>query len=341
MRRLVSALLSTSLLIGCGPAESETSSPSLEQQQSPLTTTDVDVAPECQGILTFLNSASAATLGAYVPSNVVSNLVAARTASPFTTMAQVASVSSVGPARLTQLEGGARAQGFITSSCLGILDEVALSVDDGAALVSLVNSVGASSLHAILPNAWTGAYNLLQLRPFASAQAISATSGIGSASLRSLRNAANLGYAVAELFAAVNAQPESNWTSRLSQNFSAESILAGAHGSGGELRGGTCFGIDPSLYPATGTWTTRSNLATGAEVVSQVQSTVGYAQGNGPISPAVVTAGIAELQANTANRTFKGCQLAYRKGPWAGIAIHFYIDTASDYRVLSVQHWVE
>ncbi|AKQ68417.1 putative lipoprotein [Myxococcus hansupus] len=341
MRRLVSALLSTSMLIGCGPAESETPSPSLEQQQAPLTTSDVDVAPECQGILTFLNTASAATLGSYVPNNVVNNLVAARSASAFTTMAQVASVSTVGATRLTQLEGGARAQGFITSSCLGILDEVALSVDDGAALVTLVNTVGASSLHAILPNAWTGAYNLLNTRPFTSAQAISATSGIGSASLRSLRNAANMGYALSELFAVVNAQPESNWTSRLSQNFSAESILGGAHGSSGVLTGGTCFGIDPSLYPTTGTWTTRSHLATGAEVVNQVRSTVGYAERNGTISPNVVTAGIAELQANTANRTFKGCDVYYRKGPWAGIVINFYIDTASDYRVLSVQHWVE
>ncbi|WP_426749664.1 hypothetical protein [Myxococcus sp. Y35] len=341
MRHLVPALLSASLLVGCGPAESEPSSPSTERQGAPLTTTDVDVAPECQGILTYLNTASFEALDAYLPSNVATNLVNQRATAPFTTMAQVASVSGVGAARLTQIEGASRELGFITSTCAGIYDELALSTEDAAAVVSLVNTVAAHTLYAILPNASTGAANLIGLRPFSSIQAVSATSGIGSASLRDLRNAATQGYALAELIAAINAQPESLWTSRLSQNFSVESVLNGAYSNGGRLDNATCFGIDPNLYPE-GEWNTRPALATGAEVLGQVESTVGYAERNGPLAEEVITAGLAELEANTAGGTFKGCYISYyTEASWAGTVVAFFIDTATGYRVLTAQDWVE
>ncbi len=339
MRHLVPALLSASLLVGCGPAESEPALQPLERQDAPLTTTDVDVAPECQGILTFVNTESFATLDAYLPSDVANNLVGHRATAPFTTLAEVASVRGVGPVRLTQIEGGARALGYITSTCVGILDQLALSTDDAAAVVSLVNTVGASTLYAILPNAWTGATNLLNLRPFTSVQAISETSGIGTASLRSLRNAATQGYALAELVAAINAQPPSLWTTRLSQNFTVEAVLAGSHG-GDQLDNGTCFGIDPGLYPP-GDWQTRANLATGTEVLEQVRSSVGYAERNGPLSAQLITDGLAELEARTAGGTFKGCSIRYSKGPWAGVVVTFFIDTVTGSRMLTEQHWVE
>ncbi|WP_171817824.1 hypothetical protein [Pyxidicoccus fallax] len=340
MRRLVPALLSTSLLVGCGPAESEPSSRPTEGQSAPLTTTDVDVAPECQGILTFLNTASFETLDTYLPSNVASNLVGHRATAPFTTLAEVAAVSGVGATRLTQIEGGARELGYITSTCAGIYDELALSADDAAAVVALVNTVDGSSLYAILPNAWTGATNLINLRPFTSVQAISATSGIGAASLRDLRNAATQGYAFSVLIAAINAQPESMWTTRLSQDFTVESVLGGAY-SNGHLDSGMCFGIDPSLYPE-GEWNTRPALATGAEVLSQVESSVGYAERNGPLSQEVITAGLAELEAKTAGGTFMGCYISYyTEATWAGTVVTFFIDTETGYRVLTAQDWVE
>src|SRR5690242_10379362 len=124
MRRLGSALLALSILAGCGGVESEPStesreSPSAERQQAPLTTTNVDVAPECQGIISFVNTASFQTLDAYLPSDVATNLVAQRATSPFVTLAQVDAVSGVGPARLDQIAAGARAEGFIGSSCVG------------------------------------------------------------------------------------------------------------------------------------------------------------------------------------------------------------------------------
>ncbi|NOK00480.1 hypothetical protein HNV27_02520 [Myxococcus xanthus] len=341
MRRLVPALLSASLMVGCGPtgSESEPSSSSTEHQDAPLTTTDVDVAPECQGLLTFVNTASLSTLDAYLPSDVAQNLVGYRATAPFSTLAEVSEVRGVGPVRLTQIEGGARALGYITSTCAGILDELALSTDDAAALVNLVNTIDSSALYAVLPYAWNGATNLLNLRPFASAQAISEVTGIGAVSLRNLRNAATQGYALTALIAAVNAQEESLWTSRLSQNFNVEDVIAGAHGND-QFKSAQCFGIDPSLFPNEH-WEVRSQLATGTEVVNQVASTVDYADRNEPLPDALITDGLAELQASTAGGTFKGCYISYGKGPWAGIQVTFFIDTVTGYRVLTEQHWVE
>ena len=190
--RLGSAFLAVSLLAGCGEGTFEPSSDSLESQQAPLTQTDVDVAPECQGIITFANTASFATLDEYLPSDLVSNLVSQRSVAPFVTLANINSVPLVGPARLEQLEGGARAEGFIGSSCVGIMDDLAISTSDETKLVALVNSLSSTELHDILPYAWNGAANLLNVRPFTSAQAISNMSGIGSVSFRNLRNAATL-----------------------------------------------------------------------------------------------------------------------------------------------------
>ncbi|QQR46045.1 hypothetical protein JKA73_07945 [Myxococcus xanthus] len=342
MRRLVPALLSASLMVGCGPtgSESEPSSSSTEHQDAPLTTTDVDVAPECQGLLTFVNTASLSTLDAYLPSDVAQNLVGDRATAPFATLAQVSGVRGVGPVRLTQIEGGARALGYITSTCAGILDELALSTDDAAALVNLVNTIDSSALYAVLPYAWNGATNLLNLRPFTSARAISEVTGIGTVSLRNLRNAATQGYALTALIAVINAQEESLWTSRLSQDFDIQDVIDGAHGNG-EFESAQCFGIDPSLFPAGQGWTVRPELATGTEVYNEIKSTVDYADRNEPLPETLYTDGLAELQARTAGRTFKGCFISYGKGPWGGIQVKFYVDTVTGYRILSEQHWSE
>ncbi|MCP3144568.1 hypothetical protein [Pyxidicoccus xibeiensis] len=339
MRRLGSALLSASLWVGCGPLESEPASTPLERQDSPLTTSDVDVAPECQGIITFVNAASFQTLDAYLPSDVASNLVARRSTAPFVTLAEVSAVNDVGPVRLTQLEGGARALGYITSSCVGILDELALSTDDAAAMVSLVNTASANALYAILPYAWNGATNLINLRPFTSIQGISNVSGIGAVSLRNLRNAATQGYSLEVLVAAVNAVPESLWTVKMDLSFDVEDVMAGEHGSERNTSG-VCFGIDPSTFPS-GSWTNRPALATATEVRDYVSSAVSTASRNNQIPSQVVTDGQADLDARIAGRTFKGCHLSYSTGPWSGIQVHFFVDTASDFRILTVQHWVE
>jgi hypothetical protein len=260
--RLGTTLLAVSLFAGCGEAGSEPSSESLDTQGEPLTGTDVDVAPECQGIITFVNTVSFETLDAYLPSDVALNLVDHRSVSPFVTLADVNSVRLVGPARLEQLEGGARAEGFIGSSCVGIMDDLAISTDDDAAMVALVNSLSSTELHDILPYAWNGATNLLNLRPFTSAQGISNTSGIGSVSFRNLRNAATLSRPLEQLIAAVNALPGGNNGATMARHFDWYDIVSNAGYY--RLNGMECFGIDPNILP-NGT-VIRQNLANAAHV---------------------------------------------------------------------------
>jgi hypothetical protein len=337
MRRLGSALLAVSLLVGCGATESEPSSESLARARAPLTETDVDVAPECQGILTFANVASFATLDEYLPSDVASNLVGRRATSPFVSLADVSSVHLVGPARLEQIEGGARAEGFIGASCVGVLDDLAVSTDDAAKMVALVNSVSSTELHDILPYAWNGATNLLNLRPFTSVEGISGTSGIGSVSFRNLRNAATLSRPLEELIAAVNALPQPDHGGKLARHFDWYQIVTDSYYY--RLTGMECFGIDPDILP-NGT-VIRPNLATASEVHTKVASTVSFANRYGQIPAAVVNAGMANLDARIAGRTFKGCYFSYSDDPWSGNNVAFFVDTVSGFSVLTETYWTE
>ncbi|NVJ20042.1 MULTISPECIES: hypothetical protein [Myxococcus] len=347
MRRLGSALLCLSLLVGCGPTSpSEPSTPSEQpttevpaNQDASLTLTNVDVAPECQGILTFANTAAPGTLDAYLPSDLVLNLVSSRSTAPFATLAQLSAVHLMGPVRLTQLESGARANGLINSSCVGILDELAVSTDDAAAVVSLVNTVSSSALYAILPYAWNGATNLLALRPFTSVQAISNTSGIGAVSLRNLRNAANLGYALEVLVSSVNALPEGNWTVKMDLAFDIQSVMNGEYGND-RLAYAQCFGIDPATFP-NNRFTNRPNLADATEVHNYVSSAANTYAYQGQIPTSVINDGLDDLDARTAGGTFKGCHIGYNDGPWAGIQVHFFVNATTGFRILTVQHWVE
>lgn len=331
--RLGSALLAFGLLAGCGEVGTEPSSESFERQSAPLTETDVDVAPECQGIITFANVASFETLDVYLPSDVATNLVAQRAVSPFVSLADVSAVRLVGATRLVQLEGGARAEGFIGSSCVGILDDLAISTDDAAAMVALVNSLSSTEMHDILPDAWNGAVNLLNLRPFTSAQAISSTSGIGPVSFRNLRNAATLSRPLEQLAAAVNAGYNG---ARMARHFDWYQLL----GSGAyQLNGMECFGIDPDILP-NGT-VIRPTLADAAEVRAEVASTVSYANRNGRIPSSTVAAGLANLDALTAGRAFKGCYISYANDPWSGNNLAFFVDTENGFSVMSETYWSE
>jgi hypothetical protein len=342
MRRLGSALLAVSILAGCGGVESEASSEpleasSIERQQAPLTTTDVDVAPECQGIITFVNAASFQTLDAYLPSDVATQLVGQRASSPFVTLAQVDAVSGVGPARLEQIEAGARAEGFIGSSCVGIMDELAVSTDDSAAVVSLVNTVSDTELHDVLPYAWNGAVNLLNLRPFSSAQGISDVAGIGQVSLRNLRNSATLSRPLEALIAAANALPQSgSYGASLARHFDWWQLVTGRHYRSGGLE---CFGLEPSSVPYGAA--VRPYLANAAEVRAQVASTVSTANRNHQISSSVVSAGLANLDALTEGRSFKGCYFNYANDPWSGHSVAFFVDTVNGFSVLTETYWSE
>jgi hypothetical protein len=334
-RRLGSALLAVGLFVGCGGTESEPSSDSLQRQQAPLTQTDVDVAPECQGILTFVNVASFQTLDAYLPSDVATNLVTQRASAPFVTLADVASVPLVGPARLEQIGHGARGEGFIGPSCTGVMDDLAVSADDDARIVALVNTVSSTELHDIMPYGWNGATNLLNLRPFSSAYRIAWTSGIGSVGFRNLRNAATLSRPLEELAGAVNALPYAD--ARLARHFDWYELVAGRQYY--NLYGMECFGIDPDLLPQ-GT-SIRQNLATAAEVRAEVERTVSWANRYGQLSSSVVSSGLANLDARSAGRSFKGCYISYANDPWSGNNLAFFVDTVSGFSVLSETYWSE
>lgn len=328
-----------SLLAGCGEAASEPSSElSLETVQAPLLTeTDVDVAPECQGLLTFVNTASYTALDRFLPSDLVSNLVSRRAQTPFVSIADLNSVRLMGPARLEQIESGARTLDYIDADCAGVMDDLALSHDDAAKVVSLVNSLSSTELHDILPYAWNGAVNLLNLRPFTSVQAISDTSGIGSVSLRNLRNAATLSQPLEQLISAVNGLPQQNWGAVMARHFDWWRTVTyeGRYQYGGL----ECFGIDPDSLPQGAT--IRPNLATAAEVHAEVEGTVAYARYTGPIDQTLVDAGLANLDARIAGRTFKGCYFGYANDPWSGNNVAFFVDTVSGFSVMTKTYWVE
>jgi hypothetical protein len=337
MRRLGSAVLAFSLLAGCGGSEVEPSSESLARQQAPLTETDVDVAPECQGLLTFVNVAPYATLDAYLPSDVATNLVTRRATAPFVSLADISSVRLVGPARLAQIETGARTEGFLASGCVGIQDDLAISTDDEAAMVALVNSISSTELHDLLPDAWNGAANLLGTRPFTSAQGISNTWGIGSVSFRAIRNAATLSQPLEQLIDAVNGLPQPSWNGvNLARHFDWYQLAWTSHYW---YSGMECFGIDAEDLPQ-GT-SIRPNLATATEVYNEVANTVAYGDQNGQIPASVVQAGLANLSARIAGRSFKGCYIRYANDPWSGNNQAFFIDTATGFAVMTETFWSE
>jgi hypothetical protein len=337
MRRLGRALLAVSLFAGCGGTELEPSSESIAQQQAPLTSTDVDVAPECQGIIDFVNTASFQTLDAYLPSDVVTNLVTRRASSPFISLADVSSVRLVGSTRLEQLEGGARYEGFIGPSCVGIMDGLAVSTDDSAAMVPLVNTLSDTELHDILPYAWNGAVNLLNLRPFTSARDISNVAGISEVSLRNIRNAATLSRPFEALIAAVQAAPQNgNYGANLARHFDWWQLVTDRYYHFGGLE---CFGLEPNSVPYDAE--IRPYLADAAEVRAKVENAVSVANQNNQISSSVISAGLANLDARIAGRSFKGCSFGYANDPWSGHSVSFFVDTVNGFSVLTETYWSE
>ncbi|NOK19102.1 hypothetical protein [Corallococcus carmarthensis] len=341
--RLGSALLAVSMLAGCGGGlettpESVTSTPSVEEQQAPiLTQTNVDVAIECSGILEFANTASYAILDRYLPSNVVTNIVNRRATAPFTSLADLGSVPLVGPARLKQIEGGARTLDYIDADCVGILDGIAISRDDQTAIVALVNSIDDSELHDVLPDAWNGAVNLLNTRPFTTAQQIADTAGIGDVSFRNIRNSATLSRPLEALFAAVNAIPSNgSYGAVTKRHFDWWNIASAGHYYRDDK---TCFGLEPSSVPSGAA--IRPNLADAAEVRTAVQNAVAYVNGNTLIPAPVRTAGFANLDALTQGRSFKGCIITYENDPWSRNTVHIYVDTVTGFSVMTETWWAE
>lgn len=332
MRRLFGAisLVVSVMAAGCAnPGDGEVVSAS-----APLTATDVDVAPECQGIIDFVNEASFATLDVYLPSNVASNLVGQRAVAPFASIADVSAVNLVAGARLTQIYQGALAEGYVTASCAGIYDELAISTDDGAAIVALVNSVSDTELHDILPDAWNGASTLLASRPYSTVAQISNASGVGPSSLRRLRNAATLARPFEELAEAATALHRD---AEILAHFDWFTTLVNAdnHYRVGPM---TCFGVPLDYLPDV--VTERANLADENEVYDQVVNALTYANRNNElgIDPA---AGLANLQSRLAGGSFFGCYLNYADDPWSGTSVAFFVNPDTGFNVFTEVGWSE
>lgn len=340
MRRYVgSAFLAAGLLVGCGPSETETSTqqPQEQKQQHGLfTETDVDVAVECQGILEFVNEATFNTLDAYLPSNVVHNLVNRRAVSEFVSLADISSVPLVGPARLQQIVQGARSTALIDEDCYGIADGLALSQDDAQALVTLVNSISSTELHDILPYAWNGALNLRNQRPFTNANAIANTTGIADVSFRNLRNAATLSRPFEALINAVNNLPSPHGGLAMARHFDWWENMNGRFYN---FQIHECFGertervSDPQSH--------RGTDASGAEVRAHVTAFVNAAASYGTLDPDVKAAGLANLNALTEGRSFFGCSYGFARDPWSGHGATFFVDTVSGFSVYTDSYWVE
>ena len=66
-----------------------------------------------------------------------------------------------------------------------------------------------------------------------------------------------------------------------------------------------------------------------------------FANRNNQIPSSVVTAGMANLDARSAGRTFKGCYLSYSNNPWSAHSVAFFVDTVNGFSVLSETYWAE
>jgi len=296
------------------------------------TTGDTDLAADCAGVLDFVNQASLATLDASLPSNVASAIVARRASAPFVSIADVSSVSGVAEARLQQIGEAARANGYIGASCAGVYEELAVSADDRAAMLSFVNTAATEAVIDALRSAEAETIGpaLVAARPFASLEQLAALSGIGPASFRGIRDAAVIG-PFDQLAAAVNATPT---VVTIRTGFEPiEALFPEAYNLRTEP---ICFGMPADIVAEAG-GVMRPNLATGAEVLDTVTRAVASA-GRLPISSAP---GLADLQAQVAGQSFYGCQLGYAPDPWCGINRSFFVNTVTGYRVLVETGWCE
>jgi DNA uptake protein ComE-like DNA-binding protein len=318
------------LLVACGPELAS------NESQSLLTTPDRDVAPECQGILDYASTATAAQLDAFLPTAVADAIVAGRAGAPYAQLAALLAVPGVGPARAHAITSAARDAGLVGEACAGIVEELALSTEDEAALVDFANTATDDDLRAegIAERTITA---LIAGRPFAAAGAIAAVRGVGPDTFRALRDGGVAAASPGPFDVLADAVNDAGTDVALRTRFDWRAILADQD-SAGRLTSATCFGIDEDLLiPGT---TVRPDLATSAEVVAAITSAVRWADRGGGIG--IDTGpGLADLAARTDGRTFAGCYLRYEPDPWSGVNRQFFVDTAGSFQVFSDLRWSE
>jgi hypothetical protein len=308
------------------------------EECGPLTYTydEGDTAPECAGFLTYVNTATYAALDAYLPSNVAQAVVDARNVEPFDSVASVASVNGVSEVRLQQLLSAARTGDLVGASCSGIYDQIAISVDEADAIVALVNAASEGELHGVLAFLIneTVVSTLVAARPYASAGALAATSGVGPFVFRTLRNAATFFGPFEELVTEVNEINHPDGQTRLYKHFDWLPLVDDPYQEA-DLE---CFGIDSGLLPAHAT--IRPTLADDDEVLGDVTQAVSVANAFGEldVDPAP---GLADLAFRVAGESFFGCYIARHPNPWVYDYQTFFVDTDTGFGVLHTLHYVE
>jgi DNA uptake protein ComE-like DNA-binding protein len=331
MNRHLLAGLSAVALAACAADSAD-----LAAFDQPLTAPDRDLAPECQGILDYASSASLAELDAFLPGSVAAAIVARRAEAPLTSLADILAVPGVGPARADAITSAARDAGLVGDTCAGIVEELALSTDDDAALVAYANSAGDDELRALGIADRTIAA-LVAGRPFAAAPAVGVVRGVGLSTFRVLRDAANAAASPGPFDVLADAVNDAGTDVVVRTRFDWQALLTEDRGDG-RLRSATCFGIDEDLLiPGT---TVRPELATGAEVTEAITGAVRWADRGGALG--IDTGpGLADLAARTDGKSFAGCYLRFEPDPWSGINRQFFVDTAGDFQVFSELRWSE
>ncbi|MEZ4361318.1 MAG: hypothetical protein R3B48_14125 [Kofleriaceae bacterium] len=338
LHKLILGMSATLTLAGAGCIDEGALPQELAPDQAPqiaqalLTTSDVDVAVECQGILGYVNSASVEALDAYLPLSVANAIVARRATSAFVSLADLSSVSGIAQARLAAITNAARTANWIDADCAGVYEELAVSADDRAAILTYVNTTSQAQLTPVLRfDKELTAAQLVLRRPFSDLQTLVDTYGVGLETFRSIRNAA----IVTPFDLLVDAVNAAHRNSALSTAFDWYDEIVNMPG---QPTGLTCFGIDPAVVAIIG-GDLRPNLANGAEVIAAVTQSVNYANRNGQLPG--VAAGMADLASLVDGQTFAGCYLSFAPNPWGEISRAFFINTQTKFHILAETSWFE
>lgn len=326
-------LVSCALIAGAvGCATDATESPSTSTATSAITTDDTDFAPECAGIISYVNQASQAELDSYLPSNVAAGIYARRVSRPFADIADISSVSGVAEARLEAIARRAMQLYYTDYDCAGITGEIALSIDDRDAILAWANTASFDTIRAACrEDPDNAAAALIAARPFTTTAQIVAVNDIGPMTFRSFRDAAIDG----PLDTLARNVTAAHRDVTISTNFNWFTVLFEQPGRPASI---SCFGIAKSIVDQV-YGTIRPTLAGDNEVVAQVSNAVSYANRYSPVIDG--TAGLADLSANVAGQSFFGCYLDFRPDPWSGINRAFYVNTVTGYRVYTETRWSE
>lgn len=296
------------------------------------TVNDTDLAPECAGIISYVNTATLTELDSFLPSDVANALVQRRASQAFTDLEDISSVSGIAQARLSLIAAHARTNAFIGPSCAGVYEELAVSADDATAILAYANTATEAELWDVVrtePD--TVAPLLVSSRPYTTLQQLVDVSGVGPSTFRSIRDAAvfdafdDVALRANTLGADTELKTAFNWYSEASES--------GAYHQASK----TCFGVPYALVEGYGQL--RPNLADATEVMQQVTYAVNYANRYGAVGDS--SAGLAHLAAQVAGGQFFGCYISWAPNPWCGYTRRFFVNKDTGYRVLADTWWCE